>query len=260
VAVELELELAQAASGGSFDITYDAVDRCGTCNGNGAEPGTPIEACSRCGGSGQLQSVARTPFGQVMRTVVCDVCGGGGRVAQQPCHECRGRGRKVASRTIRVDVPAGIADGQRVRLGGRGHVGETGAPPGDLYVLVHVVEDERFYRDGDDLITIVDVAAPQAALGVTVEVPTLDGSSAVTIEPGTQPGERIVLRAQGMPRLQRNGRGDLVVVVNVQVLRHLTPQQHELLERLNATITEENLRADESVRAKLRRWLRPHAA
>ena len=260
VAVELSLELAQAAAGGSFEITYDAVDRCENCNGNGAEPGTPIETCSRCGGSGQLQSVARTPFGQVMRSVACDVCGGDGRIAKEPCHECRGRGRKVSSRTIRVDIPAGIADGQRVRLTGRGHVGESGAPPGDLYVLVRVVEDERFYRDGDDLITVVDVAAPLAALGVTVEVPTLDGPAEVTIEPGTQPGERIVLRAQGMPRLQRSGRGDLVVVVNVHVLRHLTPEQRELLERLSATITEDNLRADESVRAKLRRWLRPHAA
>jgi molecular chaperone DnaJ len=260
VAVELDLELAQAADGGSFELTYDAVDRCGNCNGNGAEPGTPIETCSRCGGAGQLQGVARTPFGQVMRTVVCDVCGGDGRVAKQPCHECRGRGRKVGSRTIRVDIPAGIADGQRVRVSGRGHVGESGAPPGDLYVLVHVVEDERFYRDGDDLITIVDIAAPQAALGVTVEVQTLEGPTEVALEPGTQPGERIVLRARGMPRLQRNGRGDLVVVVNVQVLRHLTPEQRELLEQLTATITDENLRADETVRAKLRRWLRPHAA
>lgn len=260
VAVELQLELAQAANGGSFEITYDAVDRCGNCNGNGAEPGTPIETCSRCGGSGQLQSVARTPFGQVMRSVVCDVCGGDGRIAKQPCHECRGRGRKVASRTIRVDIPAGIADGQRVRVSGRGHVGESGAPPGDLYVLVHVVEDERFYRDGDDLITIVDIAAPQAALGVMVEVPTLEGPTEVALEPGTQPGERIVLRARGMPRLQRNGRGDLVVVVNVQVLRHLTSEQRELLEQLSATVTDENLRVDETVRAKLRRWLRPHAA
>lgn len=260
VAVELQLELAQAANGGSFEITYDAVDRCGNCNGNGAEPGTPIETCSRCGGSGQLQSVARTPFGQVMRSVVCDVCVGDGRIAKQPCHECRGRGRKVASRTIRVDIPAGIADGQRVRVSGRGHVGESGAPPGDLYVLVHVVEDERFYRDGDDLITIVDIAAPQAALGVVVEVPTLEGPTEVALEPGTQPGERIVLRARGMPRLQRNGRGDLVVVVNVQVLRHLTSEQRELLEQLSATVTDENLRVDETVRAKLRRWLRPHAA
>jgi molecular chaperone DnaJ len=260
VAVDLQLDLAQAASGGSFEITYEAVDRCTNCNGNGAEPGTPIETCSRCGGAGQLQSVARTPFGQVMRNVVCDVCGGDGRVAKEPCHECRGRGRKIASRTITVDIPAGIADTQRVRIAGRGHVGDPGAPAGDLYVLVHVTEDERFYRDGDDLITLVDVASPQAALGISVEVPTLEGPTEVVLEAGTQPGDRVVLRGRGMPRLQRAGRGDLIVVVNVHVLRHLTPEQRELLEQLSATITDENLRADETVRSKLRRWLRPHAA
>jgi molecular chaperone DnaJ len=260
VAVELDLDLAQAASGGSFEISYEAVDRCANCNGNGAEPGTPIETCSRCGGAGQLQAITRTPFGQVMRSVVCDTCGGDGRIAKQPCHECNGRGRRVVTRSISVDIPAGIADTQRVRLGGRGHAGEQGAPAGDLYVLVHVAEDERFYRDGDDLITLVDVSSVQAALGLTVEVPTLDGPSEVTIESGTQPGERVVLRGRGMPRLGRNGRGDLIVVVNVRVLRHLSAQQREMLEALSATITEENLQADETVRAKLRRWLRPHAA
>jgi molecular chaperone DnaJ len=260
VAVELELELAQAATGGSFEITYEAVDRCEHCHGNGAEPGTPIETCERCGGSGQLQGVTRTPFGQVVQTFACDVCGGGGRVAKQPCSECRGGGRKMTRRAIVVEIPAGIADAQRVRLGGRGHAGEPGAPAGDVYVLVHIAEDERFYRNGDDLITLVDVSAPLAALGTTLAVPTLDGAEEVALEPGTQPGERITLRGRGMPRLRRNGRGDLVIVVNVQVLRHLTHEQRELLEQLSATVTEENLREDDSVRAKLRRWLRPHAA
>ncbi len=260
VAVELNIDLAQAASGGSFAITYDAVDRCANCNGNGAEPGTPIETCPRCGGSGQLQSVARTPFGQVMRSVVCEECAGDGRIAKEPCHECGGRGRKVGTRELTIDIPAGIADNQRVRLTGRGHAGELGGPPGDLYVLVHVAEDERFYRDGDDLITLVDVAAPRAALGVTVDVPTLEGLAEAVLEPGTQPGDRVVLRGRGMPRLQRNGRGDLVVVVNVHVLRNLTPEQRDLVEQLSATITDENLRGEETVRAKLRRWLRPHAA
>jgi molecular chaperone DnaJ len=260
VGVELELELAQAASGGSFEITYDAVERCENCKGNGAEPGTPIETCGRCGGSGQLQGVTRTPFGQVVRTVVCDTCGGDGKVAKEPCHVCNGRGRRLGSRTINVDIPAGIADGQRVRLSGRGHTGEAGAPAGDLYVLVHVAEDERFHREGDDLVTIADVPAPLAALGTSVAVATLEGSSEVTIAAGTQPGERIVLRGRGMPRLRRTGRGDLIVVVNVQVLRNLTEEQRALIEQLSATISEANLRRDGSVRSKLRRWLHDHAA
>jgi molecular chaperone DnaJ len=260
VGVELSLDLAQAAAGGSFAISYDAVDRCEHCNGNGAEPGTPIETCPRCAGSGQLQSVARTPFGQMMRSVVCDTCGGDGRLAKQPCHVCRGRGRRVAKHELSVEIPPGIADGQRVRIAGRGHVGESGAAPGDLYVLVHVADDERFHREGDDLITVVDVSAPAAALGTSIEVATLGGPLEVTIDPGTQPGERIVLRGLGMPHLRRHGRGDLIVVVNVHVLRNLSEEQRALLEQLAATITEANLHVEESVRAKLRRWLRPHAA
>ncbi len=260
VGIELSIELVQAAAGGSFELAYEAVDRCENCHGNGAEPGTPIETCTRCSGSGQLQGVTRTPFGQVVRTVVCDNCGGDGRVAKEPCHLCNGRGRKLGTRTISVDIPAGIADGQRVRLSGRGHAGEAGAPPGDLYVLVHVAEDERFHREGDDLVTVADIAGPLAALGATVAVPTLDGEAEIAIAPGTQPGERIVLHGKGMPRLRRHGRGDLIVVVNVQVLRNLTDEQRELLERLGATISESNLREDGSVRAKLRRWLNDHAA
>ena len=123
-------------SGAKVEVAYEAVERCEHCHGNGAEPGTPIETCERCGGAGQLQAVTRTPFGQMVRTCVCDVCHGDGRVPEQPCRECRGAGRVAATRTLEVDVPAGIADGQRIRLGGHGHAGEAGAPPGDLYVLV----------------------------------------------------------------------------------------------------------------------------
>jgi molecular chaperone DnaJ len=259
-AAELHIELSQAASGGSFEVVYEAVDRCAHCKGNGAEPGTPITTCARCAGAGQLQAVTRTPFGQMMRTVVCDACHGGGRVAKQPCRDCRGGGRVVAERKVKVDVPAGIADGQRVRIHGHGHVGEAGAGAGDLYVLVNVAEDERFVRDGDDLITLVDVSAPLAALGVTVSVPTLEGPADVVLEPGTQPGARVMLRGRGMPRLRRNGRGDLQVLVHVQIPRRLTAQQRDLLAQLSDTITEDNLRGEDSVRTKLRRWLRPHAA
>ena len=179
-------------------------------------------------------------------------------MATAPCAECRGRGRVVAERTITIDVPPGIADGQRVRLGGRGHVGEPGAGAGDLYVLIRVREDERFVREGDDLITVLDVPAPLAALGATLEVPTLSGTMAVEVASGTQPGEVITLRGHGMPRLQRHGGGDLRVVVNVQVPRRLTDEQRELLEQFNATITEENLRGEESMFARLRRTLRSH--
>ncbi|MEA2300710.1 MAG: molecular chaperone DnaJ [Solirubrobacteraceae bacterium] len=260
VAASLDLDLAEAARGGTHEVAYEAVDRCDHCKGNGAEPGTPIETCARCAGAGRLQAVTRTPFGQMMRTVACDVCGGDGRVAANPCHECRGRGRRLARRKASIQVPAGIADGQRIRLTGAGHAGEAGAPAGDLYVLIGVRADERFIREDDDLVTLVEISAPHAALGATVEVPTLDGPEEVEVAAGTQPGEVVVLRGRGMPRLRRGGAGDLRVVVNVIVPRRLTREQRKLYDKLAGSMTAENLRTDESVFAKLKRALRSHAA
>jgi molecular chaperone DnaJ len=265
LAVAVEVDLLQAVHGARVEVEVEAIEACERCHGNGAEPGTPIETCRRCGGAGQLQTATRTPFGQMVRTVVCDVCNGDGRVPSKPCHECRGRGRRMGHRTLEVDVPAGIADGQRIRLTGRGHAGgrsERGqvAPPGDLYVLVRVRPDERFVREGDDLITVLDVPAPLAALGATLEVPTLEASASVDLSPGTQPGEVLTIRGEGMPALGRPRRGDLRVVVNVVIPRRLTDRQRELLEQFSETLTAENLRSDDSIFAKLRRALGSQAA
>jgi molecular chaperone DnaJ len=253
VAVTAEIDLGDAARGTKVKVSYEAVQTCEHCRGNGAEPGTPIERCPRCEGSGQLRSVVRTPLGQVVRATVCDRCGGDGRVAQTPCSVCGGRGRRVERPTVSVDVPAGISDGQRIRIGGRGHAGERGGPPGDLYVLVHVREDPRFMRDGDDLVTAVDVAAPLAALGTTVEVPTLDGPVELEVPSGTQPHSVLHVRGAGMPALRGRRRGDLRVVVNVVIPRHLSREQRGLLEELADTMTDHNLRTDEGVFGKLRR-------
>jgi molecular chaperone DnaJ len=254
--VEVVIDLADAAADGSHEVTYEVVDVCEQCRGNGAEPGTPIVTCERCGGAGRLQAVQRTPFGQMVRTVACDRCDGSGKIPEQPCARCSGRGREVRERALKVDVPAGISDGQRVRLSGRGHAGEPGGQPGDLYVRVRVREDERFIRDGDDLICALDVAAPLAALGVTLPVPTLEGDEDLDVPAGTQPGEIITLRERGMPVLQRPGRrGDLKVVVDVVVPRRLSAEQRELAQRLADSLTEENLRGDETLGQKLRRAL-----
>jgi molecular chaperone DnaJ len=253
VAVAAEISLAEAARGASVEVSYEAVALCEHCRGNGAEPGTPIETCPRCQGTGQLRAVSRTPFGQMVRTAACDVCHGEGRVAREPCKVCRGQGRKVERSRVSVDVPAGIADGQRIRIAGRGHTGERGGPPGDLYVLVRVREDPRFVRDGDDLMTAVDVSAPLAALGTTVEVPTIDGPVELEIPAGTQPHETLLVRGAGMPALRGRRHGDLRVVVNVVVPRHLSREQRELVERLEGSLTEHNLRSEEGVFTKLRR-------
>jgi molecular chaperone DnaJ len=255
VAVAAPIDLVDAAKGTRVEVAYDATVQCETCHGNGAEPGTPIVTCPTCQGSGQTQRVARTRFGQLVRTAICDTCGGDGRVAESPCGTCDGRGMEVRRQRVEVDVPAGISDAQRIRVSGRGHAGERGGPPGDLYVVVRVREDERFLRDGEDLITVVDVSAPQAALGGTIEVPTLDGPAPVDVPAGTQPGEQILMRGRGMPPLGRGRTGDLRIVVNVTVPRRLTSEQRELMERLAGTLTEDNVRSDEGMIAKLKRVL-----
>ncbi|HEY3726371.1 MAG TPA: molecular chaperone DnaJ [Solirubrobacteraceae bacterium] len=253
IAVAAEIDLPQAAHGVAVEVSFDAVALCEHCRGNGAEPGTPIETCAKCGGTGQLRAVSNTPFGQVVRAAACDVCGGDGRVARDPCHECRGRGRKAERKKVSVDVPAGIDDGQRIRISGRGHAGDHGGPPGDLYVQVRVREDPRFVRHQDDLVTVVDVAAPLAALGTTVEVPTIDGPVELEIPPGTQPNETLQVRGQGMPALRGRHRGNLQVVVNVVIPKRLRRDQRELLAQLSDSLTEDNLRTEEGVFGKLRR-------
>ncbi|HEX4110238.1 MAG TPA: molecular chaperone DnaJ [Solirubrobacteraceae bacterium] len=260
VGTSVTIDLAEAARGVAAEVSFEAIDRCSVCNGNGAEPGTPIQQCERCGGAGRLQAITRTPFGQMVRNVECDVCHGDGRVAEKPCRTCRGRGRQVVKKSLTVEIPPGIGDGQRIRVTGRGNVGEPAGRAGDLYVEVHVREDERFVREGDDLITALDVPAPLAALGATLTVPTLDGDQQIEVPAGTQPGTIITLRGQGIPDLRRGRPGDLKVVVDVVIPRRLSPEQQELLERLADSLTEENLRSDESMFARLRRALRSQAA
>ncbi len=252
----VDIELRDAAAGIRVPVTFEAVDVCGRCSGEGAEPGTAVRSCERCGGSGVLQVVARSPFGQVMRNAACDACRGEGRIPEQPCTACDGRGRVVGARHLEVDVPAGIADGQRIRLAGSGHAGEHGGHPGDLYVQVQVRPDERLIRDGDDLVTVLDVPAPLAALGADLPVTALDGQLDVHVPTGTQPGEVVVVKGEGMPHLRRpERRGDLRVFVNVLIPRRLTAEQRELLGTLADSLTPENLAAPETMTGKLRRLL-----
>jgi molecular chaperone DnaJ len=253
VAVSAEIDLKQAASGEQIDVAFEAVERCEHCHGNGAEPGTPIETCPKCQGTGQLRAVTRTPFGQVVRATACDNCGGDGRVPKNPCKVCHGRGRKATRVKLKVDVPAGIEDGQRIRITGRGHAGDHGGPSGDLYVQIRVREDPRFVRNQENLVTVVDVPAPLAALGTTVAVPTIDGSTELEIPAGTQPNETFSIRGQGMPALRGRHHGDLQVVVNVVIPRRLKHDQRELLEQLADSLTEENLRTEDGVFGKLKR-------
>ena len=258
VAVEVEVTLEQAARGSQVEVAYDLVAACERCHGSSAEPGSEVRTCSNCQGAGRVRAVTRTAFGQLVREQVCSACGGAGQIPSEPCSSCDGRGRRATRKTLDVDIPAGIANDQRLRLSGRGHSGDQGGPAGDLYVIVRVAEDERFLRDGSDLVSVVDVPAPAAALGTKVSVPTLDGDKEVDVPAGTQPGTVITMRGQGMPTIGRRGRGDQQIVLNVAVPRNLTARQRELLTELRDSLTEANLRevADESILAKVRRALR----
>jgi molecular chaperone DnaJ len=241
IAIAVEVDLDEVATGTTCEVEFEVVGPCEHCHGNGAEPGTPIATCERCGGAGQLRHATRTPFGQMVRAVTCGACGGAGKVAETPCEECDGRGRAAGTRRTSIEVPAGIEDGQRLRISGAGHAGEVGAARGDLYVEVSVAADERFRRDGTDLITVVSIPATEAMLGTAVTVPTLDGEREIEIAPGAQPGHEEVLRGAGLPRLGGGRRGNQRVILNVIVPTNLSEEQREAVERLDESLEEENL-------------------
>ncbi len=241
IALAVEIELADVVAGVGRELRYDAVGPCEHCHGNGAEPGTPISTCERCGGAGELRQVTRTPFGQMARAIACDTCHGAGKVAETPCGACGGGGRTPGERVREVEIPAGIEAGQRLRVQGAGHAGEPGAPAGDLYVEVDVLTDERFQRDGTDLISVVQVPATAAMLGTTVTVPTLDGEHEIELAPGTQPAHEEILRGAGLPPLGGRRRGNQRVVVEVIVPTNLSEEQREVAERLDESLEPGNL-------------------
>lgn len=252
--VRVEIELVEAAEGVSRSVAFEAVDGCDHCDGTGGEPGTEVKTCERCNGAGVVQMVTRSPFGQVMRTAACDACAGEGRIPDSPCEQCDGHGRLVRRREVEIEVPKGIADGQRIRLQGRGHAGERGGPPGDLYVQVQVRPDEHLLRDGDDLVTALDVPAPLAALGATLKVQVLRREIEVEVPGGSQPGGIVTIKGAGMPHLRRAEKhGDLRVVLNVLIPRRLNPEQRALTQQLADSLTDYNLSTTESVSQKLRR-------
>jgi molecular chaperone DnaJ len=229
LAATVQIDLVEASQGVKRDVPFEVAVTCPRCDGDGAEPGTPIGTCDACNGAGRLQQVTRSVFGEFVRTQTCPACRGSGRRIEQPCAECRGGGRVVEERTLAVEIPPGIHDGQRIRLSGEGHAGVLGGRAGDVYVEVRVRPDERFVREGDDIFTAVDLTITQAALGARVTVPTLEGDEELELPAGTQPGDVVVLRGRGMPVLQGFGRGDQRILVNVRVPRHLSEEQRRLL-------------------------------
>ncbi len=252
VQAEVEVDLLDAARGATREVTYTVAAPCGRCGGSGAEPGSELATCPTCGGAGRIEHVSRTLLGQFVTAQVCGRCNGSGRIVTTACEQCAGRGRVAEERRLEVRIPPGIHDGQRIRLTGEGHVGDAGARAGDAYVLVHVRPDPRFVREGDDIVSAVDLTVTEAALGTRRAVPTVDGEVELEFKPGTQPGEVRVLRGKGMPVLQRHGRGDHRILVNVLVPRRLTEEQRRLLEQFARTTTDETYAAEESLFDRVR--------
>ena len=252
LAVQVEIELVDAASGIKRDVPFPVAVTCRTCSGSGAAPGTSLVVCETCGGAGRLQRVSRSAFGEFVRTQTCPACRGAGQRIEQPCPDCRGEGRRVEERTLGVEIPPGIHDGQQIRISGEGHAGGGGARAGDVYVEVRVKPDPRFVREGDDIFSTADLTITEAALGTRVIVPTLDGDEELQFPEGTQAGEVRVLRGRGMPVLQGFGRGDHRVLVNVAVPRRLNDEQRRLLEEFARSTDDETYSADEGFFEKLK--------
>jgi molecular chaperone DnaJ len=252
IAARVEIDLAEVATGTKREVPFGVAVPCDRCNGSGAEPDTPITTCPTCGGNGRVRQVSRSVFGEFVRAGTCPTCNGAGKLIEHKCEQCRGTGRVLEERTLEVEIPAGIHDGQRIRLSGEGHAGTAGARAGDVYVEVHVRPDERFVREGNDVYTTVDLTITQAALGAAVAVPTLEGEQELTFDPGTQPGEVVVLRGRGLPVLQGFGRGNQRVLVNVTVPRRLTDEQRQLLEEFERLAGEEAYEPSEGFFDKLK--------
>jgi molecular chaperone DnaJ len=248
----VNLDLPQAAFGTTASVEVRLPVSCSRCEGSGCEPGTHPARCDVCGGTGEVREVRRSILGQIMTASPCVACSATGSRIPSPCGECRGDGRVRASRTIDVEVPAGVDDGQRLRLAGRGPAAPRGGIPGDLYVTVRVAADDRFQRQGEDLVHTRRIAFTQAALGARLDIDTLEGPEELIVPPGTQPGHVFKLKGRGVPALRGRGRGDLLVRVEVDVPGRLSAEEDELLRSLASLRGEEVAAQDKGMFSRLK--------
>lgn len=230
--VAMDLELEEVVFGGEHTLTFDAMVECSTCHGSMTAPGTEPVTCSHCQGTGQVQQVVNSFFGQVMSTSPCPSCGGYGTQIVTPCGECSGEGRMRAQRSVNVKIPAGVDEGMRIRVPGQGDAGVGGGRQGDVFAEVRVEPDPVFHRDGDHLRATVQVPMTAAALGIDIAIDTFDGEQLLRISSGTQSGSEIRLEGLGVGRLHRRGRGDLIVTIQVQTPTKLDDEQRDLIEKL----------------------------
>lgn len=228
----VRISLEEAYKGTKRKLEIPRMDTCSHCGGTGAEPGSKVEVCPACHGSGQVRQVVNTPFGQMQQVVTCAKCGGKGKTVDRVCTVCRGAGRVRKTQSVEVKIPAGVDNGTRLRVSSKGEAGINGGPAGDLFILTEVMPDARFTRKGDDLNTTIEISYPQAALGCEVKVDTFDGVEKLDIPAGTQAGSKLRIKGRGMPRLRGKGNGDMNILVRVKVPKTLTAKERELLMQL----------------------------
>ena len=227
---DLEITFEEAAFGKEVELNIPRTENCEKCHGTGAAEGTSPEECPQCHGTGQVQTVRNTPLGRMMSTSTCGRCSGTGKIVKTPCKECGGKGQKKVQRKIKVNIPAGIDEGQRIRVAGGGQAGKRGGANGDLYVYIYIKRHELFSREGADVMCEVPISFVQAALGDTIEVPTIHGKVEMKVAAGTQSGTIMRLRGKGIPILRRSGSfGDQHVRIKVLTPQKLSDKQKELL-------------------------------
>jgi molecular chaperone DnaJ len=242
VQIDVTIDFVESATGVTKEVTTRLYQTCSACHGNGAEPGTPIETCSQCRGSGQVSAARQTMLGVFTQASVCPTCHGEGKLAKKPCQQCRGEGRELKDRTLEITVPAGIDDGQNIRISSKGETPAHGGVAGDLYVTVHVTSHAAMRRDGNDIRSSVTISFVEASLGSTKTIETLQGEQKLTIPAGTQPGTELRLTGAGFPELgslpsfdgASARQGDHIVTVNIEIPKKLSHKQRQLLEQFSS--------------------------
>lgn len=237
----MNLDFMEAAFGVERQITINKEDHCDTCKGTGTRDGSAPDKCSACGGTGQVSQRQQTMFGTVMTSRPCPTCRGTGNLIKDPCPSCSGRGLRQKSKPLNVKVPAGINEGEMLTVRGEGEPGTLGGPYGDLYIEIHIRPHPVFERNGTNTACEIPITFPQAALGAEIEVPTIDGPYKFRIKEGTQPGDTFTIRGKGIPHLNRsNMRGDHIFRVVLEVPKHLSESQKEILQQFDQTCTDKN--------------------
>jgi molecular chaperone DnaJ len=235
----LDMTFEEAVFGVEKEIEINRDEACSTCNGSGAEPGTSPTRCSACNGTGEVRQVRQTLLGSMVQVTTCPTCGGQGETISSPCHTCQGRGYERRTRRKVVTVPGGVDSGTQIRLAGEGQPGMNGGPHGNLYIVINVKAHEYFKRRENDIILNLTVNVAQAALGAEVQIPTVDGPATLKIPAGSQPGKVLRLRGKGVPYLRSNGRGDQLVLLNVEIPTRMNADQRQLFEQLAKSLGSE---------------------